>query len=194
MCLNMYTVLYSPTVEAHSSHPLHHEALFLIPSTCVCVCVYVLALCSLPWQQWSVWICLCHVSPHLCLHPRACVWKPGSVCWPGYFFGYLPQWPPWDGCKCVCVLCHWPACFSAGPVFSDYARFHGLAVFIDTYSNDDATDVSGGSGLIRRHADFFPFSFEFSRRTGMSSESTSTLEAFKLILLIFTYLSRQPQS
>lgn len=92
----------------------------------------------------------------------------------------------------VCVLCHWPACFSAGPVFSDYARFHGLAVFLDTYSNDDATDVSGGSGLIRRHADLF--SFEFSRRTGMSSESTSTLGAFKLILLIFTYLSRQPQS
>jgi len=32
-----------------------------------------------------------HVSLHLCLHPRPCVWEPGSLCWPGYFFGYLPQ-------------------------------------------------------------------------------------------------------
>ncbi|KAM8733541.1 vesicular integral-membrane protein VIP36 isoform 2-T2 [Acanthopagrus schlegelii] len=30
----------------------------------------------------------------------------------------------------------------AGPVFSNNAHFHGLAVFIDTYSNDDATDRS----------------------------------------------------
>lgn len=36
---------------------------------------------------------------------------------------------------------------SAGPVFSSYALFHGLAVFVDTYSNDDATDVSAGSRL-----------------------------------------------
>ncbi|XP_047210515.1 vesicular integral-membrane protein VIP36 isoform X2 [Girardinichthys multiradiatus] len=29
-----------------------------------------------------------------------------------------------------------------GPVFSNNAHFHGLAVFIDTYSNDDSTDRS----------------------------------------------------
>ncbi|KAF3838872.1 hypothetical protein F7725_010640 [Dissostichus mawsoni] len=29
-----------------------------------------------------------------------------------------------------------------GPVFSNNAQFHGLAVFVDTYSNDDATDRS----------------------------------------------------
>ena len=44
-----------------------------------------------------------------------------------------------------------PACFFAGPVFSNNAHFHGLAVFIDTYSNDDATDVSGGSGFTCQH-------------------------------------------
>ena len=99
-----------------------------------------------------------HVWPHLCLHPRPCVWKPRSVSWPGYVCGYLPQWPPWDGCKCVVCVCvwaargDWPACLFAGPVFSNNALFHGLAVFIDTYSNDDATDVSGGSGSTRQHA------------------------------------------
>lgn len=36
-------------------------------------------------------------------------------------------------------------------MFSNNALFHGLAVFIDTYSNDDATDVSGGSGFTRQH-------------------------------------------
>lgn len=42
-------------------------------------------------------------------------------------------------------------------MFSNNALFHGLAVFIDTYSNDDATDVSGGSGFTRRHAVFLHF-------------------------------------
>lgn len=37
-------------------------------------------------------------------------------------------------------------------MFSNYALFHGLAVFVDTYSNHDATDVSADSGFDRRHA------------------------------------------
>lgn len=110
------------------------------------------ASCPQCWPQWSLQLSA-HVSPHLCLHPRPCVWKPRSVSWPGYFFGYLPQWPPWNGCKCLVCTARgdWPACFFAGPVFSNNAHFYGLAVFIDTYSNDDATDVSGGSGFTRQH-------------------------------------------
>lgn len=49
-------------------------------------------------------------------------------------------------------------------MFSSYARFHGLAVFVDTYSNDDATDVSGGSGFTRQHADLFFFNWHVVRK------------------------------
>lgn len=134
------------------SRSLHHWA-FLSP--------HVLCSSPQPHRRRSQKKCLdlsAHVSPHLCLHPRPCVWEQRSVSWPGYFFGYLPQWPPWNGCKCVSCVCvcaargDWPACFFAGPVFSNNALFHGLAVFIDTYSNDDATDVSGVSGFTRQHA------------------------------------------
>lgn len=120
------------------------------------------ASCPQCWPQWSLQLSA-HVSPHICLHPRPCVWKPRSVSWPGYFFGYLPQWPPWNGCKClVCTAPgDWPACFFAGPVFSNNAHFYGLAVFIDTYSNDDATDVSGGSGFTHQHDVSIHFFFSF---------------------------------
>lgn len=66
-------------------------------SSCVCVCVCV--RCPLPGARAPS----SHVSPSSLPPSRACVWKPGSVCWLGNVFGYLPQWPPWDGCKSVCV-------------------------------------------------------------------------------------------
>lgn len=144
-------------MEAHSSHPLHHYALFLIPSTCVPV-----------FMSWLS--ARCHDNSEA--SGSVCVMShPISASILGPVFGNQDQFVglaffvdtfrnDLHGMDVsVRVLCHWPACFSAGPVFSDYARFHGLAVFIDTYSNDDATDVSGGSGLIRRHADLFLLNF-----------------------------------
>lgn len=47
-------------------------------------------------------------------------------------------------------------------MFSNNAHFYGLAVFIDTYSNDDATDVSGGSGFTRQHDVSILFFFFFT--------------------------------
>lgn len=88
--------------EGGDSHTNTHHAPSIrqLFSSCPDVCVHGLSADS------EKCLALCaHVWPHLCLHPRPCVWKPRSVSWPGYFFGYLPQWPPWDGCKCVCVVC-----------------------------------------------------------------------------------------
>lgn len=44
-------------------------------------------------------------------------------------------------------------CPLPGPVFGSKDNFHGLAIFLDTYPNDEATEVSGsGSSFIAQEA------------------------------------------
>lgn len=44
-------------------------------------------------------------------------------------------------------------CPVPGPVFGSRDNFHGLAIFLDTYPNDEATEVSSsGSSLIALEA------------------------------------------
>lgn len=86
----------------------------------------------------SSWLCFVIFPPSF----RGSLWKPGPFCRPGCFYGYFPQWPPRHGCKCALLTDDF---FPAGPGSID--NFHGLAVFIDTYPNDEASYVSSKNSV-----------------------------------------------